>query len=398
MSRASYTSPLLVALLATGCGDATLAPPVCGDAACGSEEAVTRVMLTGAGNFDLDVLFVVDDTSAIAGSEDALAAAYPQIAALFQGITGGLPPIHLGVAAASVGSAPSCDAAGGEPPRTRASACAVTSAGTNQFLTTGACGSNPSFTGSFADALSCLGDLGTAGCAPAQPLTVAREILEASSVAGSGWTGFLRPNAYLLLVFVAGQDDASGAADDLTDVTVFASYLRGLKSNPTNQILVAATLPTTACPNGSASTAPRLTALVSAFGANSIEGCAADLGNDLGALLFGGAQPESRAPLCVARVRDTDPVTPGLQADCVVDERITSTDGFWSESLLPSCDVSPPPCWTFTPSDSAGFCAGELVFNVDRLADVCPQNTTIRTVVTCVSCIDPADPACQVRP
>jgi hypothetical protein len=306
--------------------------------------------------------------------------------------------MHLGVAAASLGSAPSCDAAGGEPPRTRASACAVTSAGTNQFLRTGACGSNPNFTGSFAEALSCLGDLGTAGCAPAQPLTVAREILEASSVAGSGWTGFLRPDAYLLLVFVAGQDDASGAADDLTDVAAFASYLRGLKADPLSQILVAATRPAAACANGSVSSAPRLAAFVSAFGANGTLSCVADLGNDLGAWLFGGVQPDLGPSLCVARVRDTDPVTLGLQADCVVDERITSTDGFWSESLLPSCDVSPPPCWTFTPSDSAGSCAGEQFFSVDRLADICPQGTTIRTVVTCVSCIDPADPACQVQP
>ncbi len=396
MNPSSRRTSLWVALLATGCGDATLAPPVWGDGACGSEETVTRLMVSGASNFDLDVLFVVDDTSAIAGSEDALAAAYPQIAALFERVRGGVPPMHLGVAAASVGSAPSCDAAAGEPPRTRASACAVTGGGTNQFLTTGACGSNPSFTGSFADALSCLGALGTAGCAPAQPLTVAREILEASSVADSGWTGFLRPNAYLLLVFVAGEDDASGAADDLTDVTALASYVRGLKTDPSNQILVAATMPTAACPNGSTSTAPRLAAFVSAFGANSIEGCAADLGNELSALLFGGPQPDV-APLCVARVRDTDPVTAGLQADCVVDERITSTDGFSSESLLQSCDVSAPPCWEFTRGGSPGSCAGEQVFNVDRLADICPQNTTIRTLVTCVSCIDPADPACQVQ-
>jgi hypothetical protein len=389
---------LLVALLAAGCGDATLAPPVCGDGACGWEETVTRAMVTGAGNFDLDVLFVVDDTGTIAGSEAALAAAYPQIAALFQRVPGGLPAMHLGVAAASVGSAPSCDAAGGEPPRTRASACAVTSGGTNQFLTTGACGSNPSFTGSFADALSCLADLGTTGCAPAQPLRVAREILEASSVAGSGWTGFLRPNAYLLLVFVAGQDDASGATDDLTDVTAFASYVRSLKTDPSNQILVAATMPAAACPNGSVSSAPRLAAFVSAFGSNSTEGCTADLGNELGELLFGGPQPDFGPSLCVARVRDTDPVTPGLQADCVVDERITSTGGFWSESLLPSCDVSPPPCWASTPGDSASSCAGEQFFSVDRLAENCPQGTTIRTVVTCVSCVDPADPACQVQP
>jgi hypothetical protein len=90
MRRASYTSPWLVALLATGC-DATLAPPVCGDAACGSEETVTWKVVTASYDDDLDILFVVDDTSAIAGEETALAAAYPQIAQILQDLPAACP-------------------------------------------------------------------------------------------------------------------------------------------------------------------------------------------------------------------------------------------------------------------------------------------------------------------
>lgn len=395
MSRASYTSPLLVALLATGCGDATLAPPVCGDGACGSEETVTWVMGGGGGNRDIDVLFVVDDTGAIAGSEDVLAAAYPLFAQLFQSDPSGLPAMHVGVAAASVGAAPSCDVAGGGPPRTQASACGVT--GANQFLTTNSCGSNPSFTGSLDDTLSCLADLGTNGCGPARPLTVAREILEASSVTGSGWFGFVRPNAYLLLIIVAAQDDASGPADDLTDVTALAAYVRGLKSDPSAQILVSASTEAATCAGPAAITTPRLSAFVSAFGRNGVQGCNDGLANALGSL-FGGVSADIGPPRCFGRIRDTDPVTPGLQADCVVDEQIASTDGFWSESLLQSCDVSAPPCWTFTPAGSASSCAGKLIFSIERAADFCPQDITIATFGTCVSCIDPADPACQVQP
>lgn len=395
MSRASYTSPLLVALLATGCGDATLARPVCGDGACGSEETVIWKVVTASYDDDLDILFVVDDTSAIAGEETALAAAYPQIAQILQGLPGGLSSIHLGVVAASVDSPPSCDVAAGGPPRTLASACGVTNTAANQFLTTTACGHNPSFSGSLADALSCLGDLGTTGCAPAQPLTVAREILEASSVAGSGWTGFLRPTAYLLLIFVAAQDDASGPADDLADVTAFASYVRGLKSDPRYQIFVSAIAPSATCASGPTIAAPRLSAFVSAFGFNGIEGCTAgDLVSDLGALLYHDG--EMGPPRCQTGIRDTDPATPGLQADCVVEDSVTSTAGFWSESLLKSCDVSAPPCWAFTLGDSK--CPGKLAFSVERDSGFCPQDISAVTYVTCLGCVDPADPACQLPP
>jgi hypothetical protein len=400
MTAPSFRASFLAALLALGCGGGLPVAPACGDGACGSEETVTWEMTGASRNVDLDVLFIVDDTSAIAGSEDSLAAAYPQIAQLFERFLGGLPSLHLGIAAASVGSAPSCDVAAGGPPRARASVCAVTGGGPNQFLTTNSCGYDPSFTGSLADALSCLGDLGTTGCAPAQPLTVAREILTASSVAGSGWTGFLRPNAYLLLIFVAAQDDASGPSDDLTDVTAFASYVRGLKGDPTYQILVSAIAPSASCASGSTTAAPRLSAFVSAFGWNGIVGCTVgDLVSDLGSLLFGNGG-ETGAPRCLTGIRDTDPATPGLQADCVVEDRVTRTDGFWSEGLLESCAVSTPPCWTFTPGTggSAGACPGRLLFTVERGSDFCPQDSNISTVVTCLGCVDPADPACQLPP
>ena len=32
-------------------------------------------------------------------------------------------------------------------------------------------------------------------------------------IIGAGWTGFVRPNDYLLLVIVAGEDDPSGPPD-----------------------------------------------------------------------------------------------------------------------------------------------------------------------------------------
>jgi hypothetical protein len=394
MTRHPCGASVLGALLAIGCGSPP-AEPTCGDGSCSSEKTVTWAQVASESDLVLDVLFIVDDTSAIAGSRDLLGAAYPQIAQLFEGFPGGLPSIHLGVAAASLGAPPSCDVATGGPPPTRAGACGGSDA--NQFLSTGPCGQDPSFTGSFSDALSCLADLGTGGCTPTRPLAVAREILEASSVAGSGWTDFLRPSATLLLVFAAGQDDASGPANDLTDVAAFASYLRALKSDPDYQILVLATAPSSACTNPLATVAPRLSAFVSDFGFDGLGACTADLAAGLDLLLSPKVQPFS-APRCLAGIRDVDPATPELQADCVVDERVSATDGFRSDSLLQSCDVSAPPCWVFAPGDDANGCPGRLTFSIQRPADFCPQDTVVLTDATCLGCVDPDDPACQLQP
>jgi hypothetical protein len=381
--------------VAAGCGS-PLVEPMCGDGSCGSEKTLAWAQVAAVSDVNLDVLFIVDDTSAIAGSRDLLDAAYPQIAQLFEGFRGGLPSIHLGVAAASLGSPPSCDVAASGPSPTRVSTCGGIDA--NQFLSADPCGQNPSFTGSFSDALSCLADLGAAGCTPARPLAVARAILEASSVAGSGWTGFLRPTATLLLIFVAGQDDASGPAGDLTDVAALASYVRALKSDPAHQVLVLATTPSADCAGPLAIAAPRLSAFTEAFGFNGIGSCTADLVGELNFLLFGGLSVDYGPPPCLTRIRDSDPATPGLQADCVVEEEVRSTDGFWSESLLRSCAVSTPPCWEFTPGESGNGCPGGLVFSVERPTDFCPQDTSILTRATCLGCLDPEDPACRLQP
>jgi hypothetical protein len=392
MTRPS-SGAFVVAALALGCGSSPVEPR-CGDGACASEKTLTWREVASESDLVLDVLFVVDDTGAITGSQDVLGAAYPQIAQLFESFRGGLPSIHLGVAAASLGSPPSCDATASGTPPTRVGTCG--GIGANQFLSTGPCGRNPDFTGSFSDALSCLSDLGTTGCTPAQPLNVAREILEASSVAGSGWTGFLRPTATLLLIFVAGQDDASGPANDLTDVAAFASYLRALKSDP-YQILVLATAPATACTIPFATAAPRLSAFVSDFGFNELGACTADLAAGLDSLL--SLKVEALyASRCLAGIRDTDPARPGLQADCVVDEYVSASDGFRSESLLQSCDVSAPPCWVFAPGDDDNGCPGRLTFSIQRPADFCPQDTVVIATATCLGCVDPEDPACRIQP
>jgi hypothetical protein len=371
----------LTVALSGACRDQPLGP-VCGNGICGSEESVTWDVTNGDAHFALDVLFVIDDTPAIAGSQPALAATLPQIAQILQALPGGLPSLHLGVVAASP------DGAGGTP-RTRVSACGL---GTGQqFLSTDSCGQSPSFSGTFTDALSCLADLGATASGPAEPLTVTRQILDGPSVAGAGWTGFLRPNAYLLLILVAAQDDTSGPPD----LAGFAGFVRSFKSDP-NQVLVSAIVPSATCAISPAISAPLISRFVAAFGSNGVEGCSAgDLVNGLSSQLTIRHGDMGPTP-CPADIRDTDPSQPGLQATCAVDEHVWASDGSQSEAVVASCDVAGPPCWTFMPG-SADVCPGRWLFTVDRGPDFCPQ-VTIQTVVTCLGCVDPTDPACSGPP
>jgi hypothetical protein len=373
----------LTVALSGACRDQPLGP-VCGDEICASEESVTWQVTNGDGEFALDILFIIDDTPAIAGNQTALVAAMPAIAQILQTMPGGLPSLHLGVAAASL-----APGSGGGVPRTQADACGLGPG--QQFLSTDSCGQSPNFGGTFTDTLSCLADLGTTASGPAEPLTVIREMLDGPTVAGAGWTGFLRPNAYLLLVIVAGEDDPSGPPD----LGALAAFVRNSKSDP-EQVFVSAIVPSATCATSPATSAPLLSTFVEAFGGNGVEGCSAgDLVNWLTTLLtirHGDAGPS----LCPAGIRDIDPTRPGLQATCTVEDHVWSSDGARSDSLPPSCDVAGPPCWTFTPG-SADDCPGRWLVTVDRGPDFCPQIVTT-TEVTCLGCIDPSDPACSGPP
>lgn len=196
---------------------------------------------------------------------------------------------------------------------------------------------------------------------------------------------------------MAGQDDAPGPTDDLTDVAALASYVRTLKSDPDYRILVLATAPSTACTIPFATAAPRLSAFVSDFGFNGLGACTVDLAAGVDSLLFQRVEALS-GPRCLAGIRDIDPGTPGLQTDCVVDEYVSASDGFRSQSLLQSCDVSPPPCWVLAPGDDDNGCPGRLVFSIERPADFCPQDIVSDAIATCLGCVDPEDPACQLQP
>jgi hypothetical protein len=69
--------------------------------------------------------------------------------------------------------------------------------------------------------------------------------------------------------------------------------------------------------------------------------CGGDLAPALQRITQQNSTPRCEPP-CFWLVRDTDPNTPGLQAECVFEDHPRAPDGTFTTSTLPSCDAAAP--------------------------------------------------------
>ena len=356
---------LVASVVAAGCGGAL--PGTCEDGSCGTQLSA-RTTFQLAVNMRLDLLFVIDDTSAMAPHAEALAAG---LAAMARQIPGMRPEISLHLGFIRAGG---CDASA------RGAACGITAS--EQFLRWEWCGNFATHNApDFNEAFTCLADLGTANCGPAQPLDAALRAL--TGPPRPGWEGFLRPDAYLMVVVAAATDDASGSTP-----LAAAAALHALKPDP-YQTLVSVIGPGDCAPGEVPG--PRLTEFVNQFGANGlIVGlCSGQLPVALDRVLI---RPNiDIQPPCFRNVRDTDLATPGLQPSCTAESAQLTSDGSVTRSPLPSCDDSAPPCWRLLPS-GGGTCEGSLA-TVETGTDWCTI-TASNFTVECLVCADADDPAC----
>src|SRR5260370_20736658 len=155
--------------------------------------------------------------------------------------------------------------------------------------------------------------------------------------------GFLRPQADLLVLIIAGSDDASSADGELVPVSTYVDFVRTLK--PEYHFVVSVIGPPDDCTNGGGTpaSAPRLSTLVKSLGAGDtyVASCSQDLTAAL--LPIASRIGLLSDPACVDEIRDVDPDSAGLQADCAVEERIVPPDGSLRPTALPRFNpVSPP--------------------------------------------------------
>jgi hypothetical protein len=377
-------------LVLAGCGGGPQGV-LCDGGPCPTE-VVRNVSFRSTAAPKLDLLFVIDPTPAIAPVAGNLASSLPTFATVLQEVKGpsGVPELqdnHIALIPATVPSN------GCNPPPVRNEICGVDQP--DQYLSTQLCGTVTNYSGSLQDMFSCMGSFGNNGCGSLQPFEAMRRALSGDSTNGGlvGATPFLRPDAWLYVVIIAGADDASAANGGLAPVDDYVTFLQGLKSDP-NMVGGAIIGPPTDCTTTSTfqQLAPRLAAFNTAFGYNGLLQAACD--QDYGPALTLVAQTlvDLLKPPCLTGVLDTDPTTPGLQADCVVDWRVTQLDGTTQDTVLPSCDESAPPCSVLTP-DTATCGPGGSRLSIDVTSSWCDE-LAVTTTVSCLGCADPADPAC----
>ncbi len=204
------SSPPLLALLAplclAGCPDrsvASLEPAQVGEI---SKDIPVTV--------EIDLLFVIDDSGSTRDKQTVFAANFPRFVQALDAFEEGRPNLHIGVVTTSVDLG--VGGIGGCPhpmpnddgllQRAASGACTPPS---GRFIVDvkqpdGTRRTN--YDGPLEGALSCIAQVGSEGCGFESPLEAMKRALDGSRPENAG---FLREHAYLVVVFLVDEDDAS---------------------------------------------------------------------------------------------------------------------------------------------------------------------------------------------
>jgi hypothetical protein len=194
----------------------------------GETSPTTRktVTLGGTPDTNVDILFVLDNWASTTEWQNKL---YDQIPTFLNVLKASTLPfdLHIAVVTTDMGAPGDlagmpgfCTTSGDDgafqsSPRGTCTDTTLASGAT--FLTDDGRGTT-NFTGSIADVLQCIFQVGSAGCGFGQPLAAAAHALGADNMVGGVPTppatnaGFLRPDAALAIVLLTNQDDCSAPA------------------------------------------------------------------------------------------------------------------------------------------------------------------------------------------
>jgi hypothetical protein len=173
-------------------------------------------------NRDADVLFVVDTAPGSAAAQARLAAAFPAFIATLKAGHTQLPNLHVAVISSDLGAGAdaAADAPGCRPGGDRAAfqvaprlGCGLSGLPTAAHFVSVVDGVANTY-GAPAATLACIAPLGEAGCGFRQPFAAALRALGADGAAAPpGNAFFLRPEAFLSVIFLTTDDDCSAPAD-----------------------------------------------------------------------------------------------------------------------------------------------------------------------------------------
>ncbi len=220
---------LSLCTLALGCGSNGKQTGGTGGTGGGGGNSATTtetLKLDAKSNNEVDILFVLADWA----QTEEQTKLYDQIP-LFLQVLEQLPSppnLHIAVVTADMGAPGDQVGQGGACTATGDAAVFQNRARglcTDTTLTSGATfvsddgGGNSNFTGQLSSVLQCIALVGDSGCGIPQPLAAMDHALGADNVVNGAPTppaanaGFLRPEAYLAVVFLSNQDDCSAPAN-----------------------------------------------------------------------------------------------------------------------------------------------------------------------------------------
>jgi hypothetical protein len=185
----------------------------------------------------VDVLIMVDNSGSMREKQALLRKAFPAFMEAIRGEKDVLLSLHLGVVSSDLGagkdfvaSSNPCGRPGGDKGKLQAKAgCGLDESSTPFIVSIDSeqSGRMENFTGSIADAFSCIADLNTGGCAFEHQLESVRLALSASTN-----KDFLRPDAALAIILLTDEDDCSAPADsDLFNDRHFEGQQGSLRCN-----------------------------------------------------------------------------------------------------------------------------------------------------------------------
>ena len=170
-------------------------------------------------NRDIDILFVIDDSPSMLDKQTNLKNNFPNFINVLNLIEGGLPNVHLGVVSSDLGTKGADDATAGPGIGSGPGSCSGNGKNGNlqtngstlvsgNFIsdTKNSDGTrSTNYSGDLATAFSAIASLGASGCGFEQHIEAAKRAVNNNP----SNAGFVRPNAYLAIIFIQDEDDCS---------------------------------------------------------------------------------------------------------------------------------------------------------------------------------------------
>jgi hypothetical protein len=166
-------------------------------------------------NADIDLLFVIDDSGSTRDKQTVFAANFPRFVQALDAFEKGRPNLHIGVVSTSVDlGVPNIGGCPHPAPNDNGllhnePSSTLCTGPSDRFIvdiSDGGGGRRTNYTGELSSALSCIAQLGAEGCGFEAPLEAMKRALDGTRPENAG---FLRKNAFLVVVFLVDEDDAS---------------------------------------------------------------------------------------------------------------------------------------------------------------------------------------------